>query len=414
MKTLIRGTGLAAVALSLSACAPLPGDDEILEGPMDGLTPAQVHNFVLGDAEFSRMFTPAEGLGPRFNAPSCESCHPGDGAGHPSTLFIRFGRLDEHGFDPLLAFGGPQLQDRAIPGVAPESLPEQANVQTGLIGNPVTGLGLLEAVDEATILALADPDDEDGDGISGRPQWVVPDAHIEAMAARDRLMTPEPTRFQPHNGRYLGRFGRKANSISLLHQVVTALSQDMGLTSTFAPDQLLSPEDAGFPMGEGSRIEVSQNTLNTLTFYMKTLRAPERREADHPVVLQGEELFRAIGCTSCHVEELTTGASVLAPLNRVTFHPYTDLLLHDMGDELNDGYTEGIAEPAEWRTSPLWGIGLREDAQGGRMFLLHDGRAESFEEAIQYHGGEAAASRERYNALSASDRAAIERFLRSL
>lgn len=414
MNHLIRGYGALVASLAIVACAPLPNDNELLEGPIEGLTPTQMHNFVLGDNEFSRMVTPAEGLGPRFNAPSCESCHPGDGVGHPSTMFIRFGRLDENGFDPLLAFGGPQLQDRAIPGVSPEQIPEQANVQTGMIGNAVTGLGLLEAVDDTTILALADPDDLDGDGISGRPNWITPTDHIEAMAARDRLMTPQATRFELHDGKYLGRFGRKANTISLLHQVVSALSQDMGLTSTFAPDQLQTPEDAGFPIGEGSRIEVSQNTLNTLTFYMKTLRAPERRNADNPTVLRGEALFSSTGCTSCHVDSLTTGASVIQPLDRVTFYPYTDLLLHDMGPELDDGYSEGIAEGGEWRTTPLWGFGLREDAQGGRMFLLHDGRARSIDEAIEYHGGEASASRARYRALANDDRAALTRFLMSL
>lgn len=407
------------VSLSLAAftafgCAAEPADHEHLEGPIEGLSHEQTRAFVLGDQAFERFFTPAEGLGPRFNEASCQSCHAGDGAGHPKTIFLRFGRLDENGFDPLLAFGGPQLQDRAIVGYEPESLPEQANVTTGLIGNPVTGLGLLEAVDDATILALADPDDEDGDGISGRPQWIAATDQTQRIAARDLAAMPSNTRLQLHDGHYLGRFGRKASAISLLHQTVTALSQDMGLTTEFAPDQLVSPGDSGFPVGDGPRIEIGANTLNALTFYLKTLRPPVRRNADHPTVLRGEKVFEDIGCTSCHVPTLKTGTSSIAALNHVEFHPYTDLLLHDMGDALNDGYTEGIAAPSEWRTSPLWGLGLRADAQGGEMFFLHDGRATSIEETIEYHGGEGATSRANYRQLEATDRQALEAFLMSL
>lgn len=406
--------GCVVAAWLLHACAPLPNDNAHLEGPLDGLTPQQSHAFVLGDQDFSRFFTPEEGLGPRFNAASCTSCHPADGAGHPSTALVRFGYLDEHGFDPLRALGGPQWQDKALPGFAPEKLPPIANVFSELIGNPVTGLGLLESVDDADILALADPEDRNGDGISGRPHWIPSSDAIEAITERDRATLASPQRWIQHDGHYLGRFGRKASAVSLLHQTVTALREDMGLTSDFAPTSLVSPEDGGFSVGIGTRIEVPISTVNALTFYLKTLRPPARRDSLSPQVLHGEALFASIGCSGCHTPTLTTGDSPIAALHRVQFHPYTDLLLHDMGNELDDGYTEGFATSSEWRTSPLWGLGLRTRAQGGRLYLLHDGRARSIDEAIQFHGGESARARHRYQQLPAMDRAALNAFLESL
>lgn len=415
MHLLLRRVRSASLALlATSACAPLPADNEHLEGPVAGLTHEQRHAFVLGDVLFERSFTAAEGLGPRFNEASCSSCHAGDGAGHPKTMFLRFGRLDEDGFDPLSQLGGPQLQDKALPGYAPEVLPEEANVVAGLIGPPVTGLGFLETVDDETLLALADPEDEDGDGISGRVQWLPATDTLRALAERDRALLGEGSRFTEHEGAFIGRFGRKAGTISLLHQTVVALRDDMGLTSPYAPTEGPSPGDGGFPFGDSPQIEFSHGQLNALTFYMKTLRAPERRNAHHPTVLRGEEVFHTLGCTSCHLPSLTTGDSPIAALHRVEFHPYTDLLLHDMGEALNDGYTEGRADPSEWRTSPLWGFGLRAAAQGGQMYLLHDGRARSLEEAVEYHGGEAAAAAARYRALPNDDRDALLQFLMSL
>lgn len=411
---------IGLLVLFTAACAPEPEDHEHLEGPVDDLSNEQLRTFAIGDDTFGKFFTPAEGLGPRFNQASCESCHPNDGAGDPNTMFLRFGRLVGDTFDPLTELGGPQLQDRAILGFLPETLPDEANAVTGLIGPAVTGLGYLEAVEEATLWAMEDPDDENGDGIRGRVQLVKATEDIARMVARENSTRPANNRIEEYDGFYIGRFGRKSVTTSLLHQTVNALSEDMGLTSTYAPIGLLSPNDGGYPgtsdlVGATDKsIEISNAMLNSLVFYMKTLRVPDRRNENAPEVLAGEQTFDDIGCTSCHRPTLTTGPSPIEALDQVEFHPYTDLLLHDMGDELDDGYTEGHAKPSEWRTTPLWGLGLRRDAQGGKLFLLHDGRAESFDEAIDYHGGEASAARTAYQALSSADQANLRAFLESL
>lgn len=416
----MRSLAWTSLVLLLIGCAPEPPDNEHLEGPIDGLTDEQVHAFVTGDEIFESFFTPQDGLGPRFNQASCDSCHPGDGAGDPNTAFIRFGRWDNGIFDPLLELGGPQLQDRAILGYEPEQIPEEATVAAEFMAPAVSGLGYLEAVSEETLLAMADPDDEDGDGISGRVQLIPATDAITKMVNRENAARPKDNRIEERDGHYIGRFGHKAGTTSLLHQTVTALSEDMGLTSSFAPTELLSPNDAGYPAGGalepggGSSIEIGAPTLNALVFYMKALREPDRRDEDSPTVLRGEQKFDEVGCTSCHKPTLTTGPSAIEALDRVEFHPYTDLLLHDMGEELDDGYTEGTAESGEWRTPPLWGIGLKPDSQGGKLFLLHDGRATSWDEAIQYHGGEAANARANYNDLPEDDKYAIHAFLESL
>ena len=151
-----------------------------------------------------------------------------------------------------------------------------------------------------------------------------------------------------------------------------------------------------------------------MVFYLKTLRAPSRRDESIAEVVAGEQLFTAIGCASCHTPTMRTGRSEIAVLDQVEFHAYTDLLLHDMGPELDDGYTEGRALTSEWRTPPLWGIGIQENFQGGQAFYLHDGRAQTFEETIGLHGGEGTASRSAFQALSDADKARLVRFLRSL
>ena len=160
--------------------------------------------------------------------------------------------------------------------------------------------------------------------------------------------------------------------------------------------------------------EVRSNTVANVVFYLKTLRAPPRRDAESADVKAGEALFAASKCSACHVPSMTTGPSRISPLDRKVFHPYTDLLLHDMGPELDDKYTEGIALTSEWRTAPLWGVGLAESAQGGRGFLLHDGRAASLRAAIELHGGEAAASREAFRRLTTVEQELVLAFLRSL
>lgn len=410
---------LAVLApLAFAACDLFPGtpsDGLVLEGPVDGLSGPQLALFVAGDEEFSRIFSPSEGAGPIFIAQSCASCHPGDGKGHPSFDLTRFGRMTQAGFDPMRSYGGPQLQHRAIPGYTPEVIPDEVTGVARFSPPMVTGLGFLEAVEEATLFDLADPQDADDDGISGRVQlvdstdFIADIASVGAILAGDDGEAP-----RTYNGKYVGRFGRKARSVNLLGQTVTAYAEDIGLTSDFVPTDPVNVEVGPRAPDTAPDPEVSSSTVDNVVFYLRTLRPPPRRDADNADVLAGESLFEQIGCASCHRPSLRTGPSSIAPLNRVTFHPYTDLLLHDMGPELDDGYTEGSASTAEWRTTPLWGLGLAERSQGGNAFYLHDGRARTIVEAINFHGGEGAASRDAFVRLTIQERDNLIRFLRSI
>lgn len=393
----------------------LPDDDQVLDGTIEGMTPSQVRQHIAGDGEFGRRFAVADGLGPIFVATSCEQCHVGDGKGHPTFNLTRYGIYGGAGFDPLTSLGGPQLQHRAIPGYPPEEVPPEATGVVELNPPAVTGLGFLDAVDDATLIALADSADTDGDGISGRLQLHLPSDLLETVLALEARASPDPSaRGTPVNGMYIGRFGKKALAVNLLHQTVAAYQQDIGITSDLLSEDLFNSRAGSRASDAVPDPEVSSSTVANVVFYLKTLRVPPRREIDHPDVVAGEEIFQDIGCAGCHVPTLTTGRSEIAALDRVTFHPYTDMLLHDMGPELDDGYTEGIALPSEWRTPPLWGVGIQANFQGGRMFLLHDGRAESFEEAIALHGGEGDASRDAFGALPPEDQGRLVRFLRSL
>ncbi len=411
---------VATLGTALAGCGgpfmpDAPPADEILEGPIDGLSPSQNALFARGDGEIVRHFGTADGLGPLFIAQSCAACHAGDGKGHPLFDITRFGRYVGPDFDPMHSEGGPQLQNRAIIGYLAERLPPDATVSARFTPPAISGLGLLEAVDDTTILALADSADANADGISGRPGWVDASDFIDALARSATSGTPGPvTRHLNWSGRYLGRFGKKARAITLRHQTVTAYSEDMGLTSDDLPDDLIVPGIAG---GSGDAVadpEVGSGVVSSVVFYLRTLRPPPRRAAADVDVVAGEGLFRAVGCAACHVTVLRTGRSEIAPLDRVAFAPFTDLLLHDMGAELDDGFTEGNATSSEWRTAPLWGIGLAERAQGGSAFLMHDGRARTQRAAIGLHGGEGAASRAAFNALPAADQERLLRYLRSL
>jgi CxxC motif-containing protein (DUF1111 family) len=275
----------------------------------------------------------------------------------------------------------------------------------------------LEAVDDDDLIALADPDDEDGDGISGRIKWVPGTDTLADIAgfgdagggARLRLHDTDDDGVPDA---YIGRFGRKASNISLLHQAVSAYHQDMGITSDFATRDPVNPLEGTAASDVAPDPEVTSETLFAVAFYLQTLRAPVQR--DPGSVVRGQGLFTEVGCAVCHVETLTTGAAAIGPLRNQEFHPYTDLLLHDMGEELNDGYAEGSAQAGEWRTLPLWGLGLAADFQGGTPFLLHDGRATSIGEAIDYHGGEGSASRDAFKALSTVEQGQVIAFLESL
>lgn len=411
---------LALVAIvSVSGCDLLtpdgPAADQLLDGSIAGITSSQVRQHIAGDEEFARRFTVADGLGPIFVATSCEQCHVGDGKGHPAFNLMRFGRDGVAGFDPMIAFGGPQLQHRAVPGYPGEEIPVEATGVSAFTPPAVTGLGYLDALDDQTLIDLADPLDLDGDGISGRLQLHDPSELIEEVLALEGVGSPDPdARGTLVNGRYIGRFGKKALTVNLLHQTVGAYHEDMGVTTDLIAEDLFNPRAGGRASDDAPDPEASSSTVANVVFYLKTLRAPSRREEGDPAVLAGDQLFSDVGCEDCHIPTLRTGRSEIDVLDRVDFHPYTDLLLHDLGPELDDGYTEGRASSAEWRTPPLWGIGIQENFQGGRAFYLHDGRATSLEEAIELHGGEGSASRDAYSALSPGDRTQLIRFLRSL
>lgn len=386
------------LALLLCCCTAFepdaPPDTELLDGPVDGLSAAELDRFQRGDIAFNdEIFSSANGLGPFFVATSCGSCHPGDGKGHPFTTLTRFGQTDASG-NLFLKQGGPQLQHRAIPGYTPEAIPSGAAFAR-FMPPANTGLGFLDAVTDADILAMADPYDSDGDGISGTPNWVELKDYVTARSGSIVNGT-----------RYIGRFGKKGATYDLLQQTATAYNQDIGVVSTFEARDTYT--------GEHADPEISDATIQDVVFYLKTLKAPPRRNATYGNVLAGEQIFATLNCTACHKPELKTGSSPVAALHEKTFAPYTDLLLHNMGAGLNDGYTEGTAFPEEWRTPALWGLGLAKNSQGGEYFLMHDGRARSIESAILMHGGEAQASAAGFSALTEADKQRLILFLESL
>jgi CxxC motif-containing protein (DUF1111 family) len=372
----------------------LPGDSELLDGPVEGLSEAENRQFLAGDVAFNdHVFTASTGLGPLFVSTSCGSCHAGDGKGHLSNALTRFGQWDETG-NQFLHLGGPQLQHRALPGYSPEQMPPGSPF-TKLVPPANTGLGFLELVSDADILAMADPDDTDSNGISGRPNWIALPNYA--------IVRPDAV---SQNGFYIGRFGKKAGVYDLLQQTARAYNQDMGITSTYESFDTYS----GFEID----MEVNNQTVQNVVFYLRTLKAPIPRDTDEPSVTTGKALFEEIGCGNCHRSTLTTGPSAIGSLANRVFEPYTDLLLHDMGPELDDGYTEGSATTAEWRTPPLWGLGLSKNSQGGQYYLLHDGRVQSIEAAILLHGGEGTLSRAAYQALNTVQKTQLITFLESL
>lgn len=389
---------LSALAIVFVSCSELipdaPAADALLDGPVDGLTHEESRRFLAGDIAFNDdIFASGTGLGPIFVATSCGSCHAGDGKGHPFSTLTRFGQVDESG-NKFLKNGGPQLQHRALHGFKAEVLP--AGVTFAKFTPPAnTGLGFLELVTDSDIMAMADPDDANGDGISGRPNWInVP-----------HYVTPAAGSIE-NNGRYIGRFGKKASVYNLLQQTVGAYHQDIGIASSFEPYDIYS--------GLECDPEVTTQTINDVVFYLQTLKAPIQRTPDHEEVLAGKQIFIDVGCGGCHRPTLTSNSSTVAALSHKTVAPYTDMLLHDMGPGLDDGYTEGSATTAEWRTPALWGLGLSPITQGGGYFLMHDGRARSIEEAILMHGGEGTGSKERFQSLSDSDKNNLIAFLKSL
>jgi CxxC motif-containing protein (DUF1111 family) len=385
----ILAAGLVAGCTVVSTTPP--DDGEVFDAPLPGLTASELAAFARGDEEFERRFAASSGLGPIFNNVSCASCHSGDGRGLPSNILIRIGTPED---EYHTAHGGPQIQDKSIAGIEPERLPVGIAMSRRL-PPPVFGMGLIEAISEASILAHADPDDLDADGITGRPNWVTPHEYAGS-------------------GTQLGRFGRKGQTATLLEQTVEAYHQDIGITSDFRPNE--NPHGyATIPIASVDPVadpEVPAGTVQAVVFYLRTLAPPAPGHLDARRT-HGRELFVSTGCAGCHVPTLRTGVTPIAALSDREVMLYSDLLLHDMGDELADHRPDGGASGREWRTTPLWGLRLMESFLDGQAFLMHDGRAGSVDEAIRLHGGEASHVRTAYLALSAEDRAALLDFVRS-
>ena len=403
--------------------------------PIPGISREDRRAFSVGNSFFrdNWVVAPAsaagrDGLGPLFNANSCSACHPDDGRGRPPLSAGELGLGAVLFLSPRDADGAPhpvygaQIQDQAIPGVVPEAaLALDERIERGRyadgsayelvrlvprlerpaygplgelrvslrIGPQLIGGGLIEAVDDATILALADPDDRDGDGISGR-------AHI--------VSSSEPR---------VGRFGWKASQPTLDAQVTAALAADMGITNPAHPGEIPTAAQA-IDAPSGGEPEADAHKVARIAHYCRVLAVPAQRGVGMPEVERGRALFADAGCAKCHVPTLRTGdSSPIGLLRGVEFHAFTDLLLHDMGEGLADDRRDGDANGREWRTPPLWGIGLIETVNGHTR-LLHDGRARSIEEAVLWHSGEAQGARDRFAAMSAADRAALLAFLKSL
>ncbi|UAW99919.1 c-type cytochrome [Halopseudomonas nanhaiensis] len=384
-----------------------------------------------------------DGLGPLFNTNSCQGCHVKDGRGNPPgdgapsvSLFLRLAvppqsdadsaLLKRHGFVPEPVYGS-QLQTAAIPGSRPEADlvvewerfqeeladgtrvpmrrplytianpnygPLAENVQISpRVAPPMIGLGLLAAIPEQDLLAASDADDADGNGVSGRVNRVW-DRAVEQTV--------------------VGRFGWKAGEPNVLQQSMGAFAGDMGITSSLVPATDCTPQQGCDSFAHGGEFEVSDEVASFVAFYASSLAVPMRRDMDKQEVRQGAELFNDSGCAACHTPRHVTGVIEGRPdLSAQEIWPYSDLLLHDMGAGLADGRGEFLADGNEWRTPPLWGLGLTHTINPLAGYL-HDGRAETLEQAILWHDGEALAAKDAYRHLEASQRNALLRFLESL
>ena len=409
--------------------------------PAPNLSADALEKHLDGDLEFEAVFVtaPAEvnpGLGPIYNNITCINCHVRDGRGKPPAVDEKFVSMlfrlslpntenADTGQSPIPVPGyGTQLNNRAIYGTPSEGtfkieyseqtlttsdgtrihlrypdytitdtykpIPENVEVSPR-VAPVVFGLGLLEAIPEETILSYADEADVNGDGISGKPNyvWDVVDKKYK-----------------------LGRFGWKANQPNLLQQVASAYHDDMGLTTSLFPlenshGQIQLKENLTSP-------EVSDEILDVVTFYVQTLAVPARRNVNDPQVMHGEQLFAQAQCANCHIPTLRTGVLPGVPsVSNQTIHAFTDMLLHDMGPDLADNRPDFRASGSEWRTPPLWGIGLVQTVNGHTNFL-HDGRARDLMEAILWHGGEAEKSRRMTMQMTNVEREALIAFLESL
>lgn len=361
---------------------PDPGD------PLPGLSADERRRFRAGRDVFERTFTPETGLGPLFNARSCAECHldPATGGVSDVVEIHASATLDSSACDLLAELGGPVYQQRVTPalrdalGIDHEPIPSRATGTAQRTTPDVFGFGLLDAVPDSVLLALADPDDADGDGISGRVGRFL-------------------------DGR-IGRFGRKALVPTLAEFNEGALPIEQGITVPAMPDE---GTIGGQPIPPGvdplPEPEVDAVVVAALDDFVRLL-APPTPTAPGAKLRRGEEIFTAVGCAACHVPTLRTGDSDIAALANREVHAYTDLLLHDMGPDLAD-ICFGAASESEFRTEPLMGLRF------SRRFL-HDGRAATIEEAILLHGGEAAAARATFSGLSPEEREALLEFLENL
>lgn len=391
-------SGTVAIAACDQLTTVAPPDGNVFDAPLEGLTDAELAAFARGDGEFERPFAPNTGLGPIFNDVSCATCHSGDGRGQLRNALFRIGSSSD---DFQRSIGGPQIQDKAIPGAHPEQIPAGLPVSVRL-PPPVFGVGLIEAIPEAAIVANADEFDADGDFISGRPNYVL---------AADFVPANEPN---AGPGLKLGRFGRKAQNAVLFQQVVEAYLQDIGITSPFLPSENRNPLSS-IPIEVVDRVpdpEVLESTVQAVTFYIRTL-APPAPGRDTERRNEGGQLFTQIECSRCHVPEFQTGPNLVAALSNKPVRLYSDLLLHDMGDELADNRPDGMATGREWKTPPLWGLRLMRRFLSGQALLMHDGRARTVEDAIMLHGGEAFASRQRFANLTRAQKDALLDFVES-
>jgi CxxC motif-containing protein (DUF1111 family) len=441
-------------ALSAGAFTVMRFDQSAYIEPAPVLTLKQHQAFMFGRNVFQRKWAAVVslngdwGLGPTFIASQCSQCHVGDGRGNPPqsrdeqllSLLVRLSipGEDEHGGPRPHPNYGDQIQNRALQGqnvdlaYSIEPIPNEADLfldweeqtvaladgeQVNLrkpklriehlnfgplgpevmmslrIAQPVFGLGLLDAVPDQTILALAER--QKIQGLNGRPNYVW-----DAFGKRT----------------VLGRYGWKANQPSLRQQIVAAALGDMGVSSNIYPDQNCPPVQTACRRElPGNTPELADVELDATELWLRGLGVPARRNFDDALVKRGEKLFEQAQCAACHVPDLTTGAQFppLPQLANQGFHAYTDLLLHDMGEGLSDGRPDFKAGPRDWRTPPLWGSGLSSTVNGSHV-MLHDGRARNATEAILWHGGEALRAREAFRNMPKADRDALLKFLESI
>ena len=378
----VTGAALALAVLLVHGVARAASGDSLA-----GLSAAHLAWFDDGRAAFDKVYTPATGLGPIFNAASCAACHatPTSGGGSTATV-VRFGRVADGVFDPLLARGGPLLQAHAIDTACAETVPTEANVVAERLTTPMFGAGLVEAVLDDDIAKHADPTDTNHDGISGRVHFV-----------------PYPGRLRA------GRFGWKAQEATLLSFIADAMVGEMGITNLLVPNELRPNGDAAL-LATCDAMEGADDPEDTpppgeftdlvkTTNFARLLAAPPGGKPRG----RGWAAFRRARCDRCHVAAMRTGPNTIPALSRQKIYPFSDFLLHDMGT-LGDGIVDGDAAATEMKTAPLWGI-------ADRTRYLHDGRATTLRDAILAHDGEGAGSRDRFLALSDPMQAALLGFL---